>query len=60
MSGLLDGKVVVVTGGASGIGRGTSLRCAREGAKVVIGDVRDAPREGGSRATSAGAAISSP
>ena len=47
MSGLLDGKVVVVTGGASGIGRGTSLRCAREGAKVVIGDVRDAPREGG-------------
>ena len=47
MSGLLDGKVVVVTGGASGIGRGTSLRCAREGATVVIGDVQAEPREGG-------------
>jgi NAD(P)-dependent dehydrogenase (short-subunit alcohol dehydrogenase family) len=47
MAGLLDGKVVVVTGGASGIGRATALRCAREGATVVIGDVRREPREGG-------------
>ncbi len=47
MPGLLDGKVVVVTGGASGIGRGTSLRCAQEGASVVVGDVRPDPREGG-------------
>ena len=47
MPGLLDGKVVVVTGGASGIGRGTSLRCAEEGAAVVLGDVRPDPREGG-------------
>jgi NAD(P)-dependent dehydrogenase (short-subunit alcohol dehydrogenase family) len=35
----MSGKVVVVTGGASGIGRATALAFARDGAKVVIGDI---------------------
>ena len=39
MAGLLEGKVTLVTGGASGIGRATALACAREGAKLIIADL---------------------
>jgi len=36
---LLDGKVAIVTGAGSGIGRETSLRMAAEGARVVVADL---------------------
>jgi len=41
MSDRVAGKVVVVTGAARGIGRGCAELLAREGARVVIGDVLD-------------------
>ncbi|MDB5445745.1 MAG: 3-hydroxyacyl-CoA dehydrogenase [Phenylobacterium sp.] len=37
--GVLDGKVVLVTGGGNGIGRECALLAAREGAKVMVNDL---------------------
>lgn len=37
----LENRVVIVTGGAQGIGRAYSLGAAREGARVVIADILD-------------------
>ncbi|KUO07286.1 SDR family NAD(P)-dependent oxidoreductase [Streptomyces sp. DSM 15324] len=41
MTGRVEGKVCVVTGGASGIGRASAQRLADEGAIVVVTDVQD-------------------
>jgi len=38
----LEGKVAVVTGGGTGIGRGIALMLGREGARVVVGARREA------------------
>src|SRR5580692_6226474 len=38
MTGILDGKIALVTGGASGIGRATAVAMAREGARVAVAD----------------------
>jgi 2-hydroxycyclohexanecarboxyl-CoA dehydrogenase len=45
----MQNRTVVVTGGASGIGKATALLLAREGARVIVGDVDEA----GGRATAA-------
>lgn len=41
MAGRVQGKVIVLTGAARGIGRGCAELLASEGACVVIGDIRD-------------------
>jgi NAD(P)-dependent dehydrogenase (short-subunit alcohol dehydrogenase family) len=45
----LNGKVAVITGAGSGIGRETALRLAREGASIVVADMN----EDGARETAA-------
>ena len=39
MSGALAGKVAIITGAGSGIGRASAIRFAAEGAKVILGDM---------------------
>ena len=48
MSGILEGKSIIVTGAGHGIGRGHALELARQGALVVVNDVGSAVNGEGS------------
>ncbi len=54
MAGSLDGKVAIITGAGSGIGRASALLFASEGAKLVLGDKTDAVRETAKAVAAAG------
>src|SRR3546814_13799755 len=45
MKGLIEHKVVVITGAGSGVGRAAALLFAEHGARLVLGDIRKADAE---------------
>ena len=46
MSGLLDGKVVLINGGTQGVGGASARAAVREGAQVVVTGRRSMPASG--------------
>jgi len=66
MKNSFEGKVALVTGGASGIGQATALLYAAHGAKVIVSDIRDNDetiakiKEAGGEATFVMADVSKP
>ncbi len=56
--GIVDGKVVIVTGAGRGIGRGHAIEFARQGAKVVVNDLGGAVEGSGSDETPAQEVVS--
>lgn len=57
MSVRFDGQVVVVTGGAGGIGRSQALELGQRGAHVVVNDLGGSPLGGGADSTMAAAVV---
>ena len=54
MSARLEGKVAIITGAGSGIGRAAALLFASEGARLVLGDKTDAVHETAGQVVAAG------
>jgi len=54
--GVLDGKVILITGGGNGIGRECALLAAREGAKILVNDLGGALTDSGDTSGDAGLA----
>ena len=52
-----DGQVIIVTGGAGGIGRPQATELGRRGARVVVNDLGGSPRGGGSDPSMAAAVV---
>jgi NAD(P)-dependent dehydrogenase (short-subunit alcohol dehydrogenase family) len=43
----MEAPMVIVTGGAGGIGRSQAIELGRRGARVVVNDLGGSPRDGG-------------
>ena len=55
--GALEGKIAIITGAGSGIGRASAKRFAAEGAKLVIGDKTEAVHETAKMVADAGGSV---
>ena len=55
---MLEGRTIVVTGAARGVGRAIAFACARHGARLVLGDVlSELGRDAGAEIAATGAIV---